>query len=77
MRIEIDKDLCCGAGTCVLIAPEVFDQNDEDGTVILLDATPGAEQQAAVREAAEQCPTAVIRITRRPGADQRSGNSPR
>ncbi|MGK5728817.1 ferredoxin [Streptomyces sp. URMC 124] len=63
MRIEIERDLCCGAGTCVLLAPDVFDQNDEDGTVILLDATPGAEQRAAVQEAAEQCPTAVITIT--------------
>ncbi|MFF7725384.1 ferredoxin [Streptomyces sp. NPDC008001] len=62
MRIEIDEDLCCGAGTCVLIAPDVFDQNDEDGTVILLDATPGAGLRAAVEEAAERCPTAVIRI---------------
>ncbi|ATW51256.1 ferredoxin [Streptomyces xantholiticus] len=62
MRIETDKDLCCGAGTCVLAAPAVFDQNDEDGTVILLDATPGAEQRAAVKEAAERCPTAAIRI---------------
>jgi ferredoxin len=63
MRIEIDKDLCCGAGTCVLLAPDVFDQDDEDGTVILLDATPGAELRAAVEKAAERCPTAVIRIT--------------
>ncbi|WP_058042042.1 ferredoxin [Streptomyces roseifaciens] len=62
MRIEIDKDLCCGAGTCVLLAPDVFDQNDEDGTVILLDATPGAEQRAAVEEAVVRCPTAVISI---------------
>ncbi|MEU1310916.1 ferredoxin [Streptomyces cinnamoneus] len=63
MRIEIDKDLCCGAGTCVRFAPDVFDQDDEDGTVILLDATPGDEQRAAVEKAAEGCPTAVISIT--------------
>ncbi|MCS0635327.1 ferredoxin [Streptomyces sp. LP05-1] len=63
MRIEIDRDLCCGAGTCVLLAPGVFDQDDEDGTVILLDATPGAGRRAAVEEAAERCPTAVISIT--------------
>ncbi|MEU5537864.1 ferredoxin [Streptomyces sp. NPDC020362] len=62
MRIEIDEDLCCGAGTCVLAAPAVFDQNDDDGTVILLHATPGAEQRAAVEEAAERCPTAAIRF---------------
>ncbi|MEU6769687.1 ferredoxin [Streptomyces sp. NPDC046759] len=59
MRIEIDKNLCCGAGTCVLAAPAVFDQ-DDDGTVVLLHATPGAEQRAAVQEAAERCPTGAI-----------------
>ncbi|MGK5545883.1 ferredoxin [Streptomyces sp. URMC 127] len=63
MKIEIDTDLCCGAGMCALVAPGVFDQNDEDGTVILLDPAPAAEQHAAVREAAGRCPTAVIRIT--------------
>ncbi|MFI9802964.1 ferredoxin [Streptomyces sp. NPDC052301] len=62
MRIEIDKDLCCGAGTCVLAAPAVFDQNDDDGTVVLLDAAPGAGQRAAVEEAAARCPTAAIRV---------------
>ncbi|MFF4550792.1 ferredoxin [Streptomyces sp. NPDC001435] len=61
-RIEIDKHLCRGTGTCVLAVPAVFDQNDEDGTVILLDAAPGAEQRVAVKEAAERCPTAAIRI---------------
>ncbi|MFJ9927509.1 MULTISPECIES: ferredoxin [Streptomyces] len=62
MRIEIDEDLCCGAGSCVLAAPTVFDQNDDDGTVILLDPAPGAELRTAVREAAARCPTAAIRV---------------
>ena len=61
MRIEIDEELCCGAGTCVLAAPTVFDQNDEDGTVILLDAAPADDLRAEVREAATRCPTAAIR----------------
>ncbi|MEU5185628.1 ferredoxin [Streptomyces klenkii] len=62
MQIEIDKDLCCGAGTCTLVAPEVFDQDDEDGTVILLDAAPGDEHRSAVEEAALRCPMAVITV---------------
>ncbi|TWV53857.1 ferredoxin [Streptomyces misionensis] len=62
MRIEVDEDLCCGAGSCVLAAPTVFDQNDDDGTVLLLDPAPGAELGAAVREAAARCPTAAIRV---------------
>jgi ferredoxin len=62
MHIVIDEEKCCGAGQCVLAAPDVFDQRDEDGVVILLDADPGAEQHAAVREAAALCPAAVIAV---------------
>jgi ferredoxin len=62
MRITIEEDKCCGAGQCVLVAPEVFDQRDEDGVVVLLDAEPPAEQHAAAREAAVVCPAAAIKV---------------
>jgi ferredoxin len=60
MKITVDEDKCCGAGSCVLIAPEVFDQRDEDGVVVLLDVAPGAELHDAVREAASVCPASAI-----------------
>ncbi|MEU6130066.1 ferredoxin [Saccharopolyspora sp. NPDC047091] len=62
MEITIDEDGCCGAGQCVLTAPEVFDQRDEDGVVVLLDAAPPPEVHEAVRQAAAVCPAAVIRV---------------
>lgn len=62
MRIEVDEDKCVGGGHCVLAAPEVFDQRDEDGVVILLDESPSAELADAVREAAMLCPAAAIRV---------------
>jgi ferredoxin len=62
MRITIDEEKCCGAGQCVLAAPEVFDQREEDGIVILLDAEPPEEQHAAAREAVAVCPAAVIAV---------------
>lgn len=62
MRIEIDEDLCVGGGQCVLAAATVFDQRDEDGVVVLLDATPSTESHEAVREAAIRCPAAAIRV---------------
>lgn len=46
----------------MLVAPEVFDQRDEDGIVVLLDAAPPAEQHFAAREAAQVCPAAAIVI---------------
>jgi ferredoxin len=46
----------------VLIAPEVFDQRDEDGMVVLLDEHPAAELHAGVKESALVCPAAAIRL---------------
>ncbi|MFD7714106.1 ferredoxin [Streptomyces sp. NPDC059785] len=63
VKLSVDEDRCCGAGACVLAAPEVFDQRDEDGIVTLLDSEPAAEQHDAVREAAAVCPTAAITLT--------------
>jgi ferredoxin len=59
MKINVDSDACCGAGQCVLIAPEVFAQDDDD-RVILLNDRPGPELDFAVQEAVSMCPTGVI-----------------
>jgi len=62
VHITIDEDKCCAAGQCVLAAPEVFDQRDDDGIVVLLDADPPESQYAAVRDAAAVCPAAAIAV---------------
>ena len=36
MKIEADRDVCIGAGMCVMTAEEVFDQ-DDDGIVVVLE----------------------------------------
>jgi len=63
VKVTTDPAKCCGAGNCVLVAPEVFDQNDDDGTVLLLAAEPSPAQHAAVREAAEMCPAGAISVS--------------
>jgi ferredoxin len=40
VKVTVDQDRCCGAGTCVMLAPEVFDQREDDGIVELLVAEP-------------------------------------
>ncbi|MDT8915260.1 ferredoxin [Amycolatopsis sp. PS_44_ISF1] len=65
MKITVDEDRCCGAGTCVLLAPDVFDQREDDGIVVLLDAAPAEEAHAAVREAANVCPAGAITVAER------------
>jgi ferredoxin len=43
-------------------APELFDQRDEDGVVVLLNEHPSAEQAEGARRAAAACPAQVIHI---------------
>lgn len=62
MRVTADRDLCIAAGQCVLTAPEVFDQRDEDGLVVLLREEPSAEQAADVRLAVSMCPSRAITV---------------
>ncbi|MFE0374686.1 ferredoxin [Streptomyces inhibens] len=62
MKILIDEDKCVGAGQCVLAAADVFDQRDEDGIVILLDAVPPNELLPQVQDAAARCPALAIEV---------------
>ncbi|MEU6262631.1 ferredoxin [Saccharopolyspora sp. NPDC003752] len=66
MRIEADLDRCVGAGQCVLTEPALFDQNDEDGRVVLLAAEVDdgdAGLVAAAREAVHVCPSGALSLT--------------
>lgn len=60
MKVRIDVDACVGAGQCVLAAPDVFDQRDEDGMVVLLLESPPAALEAATEHAALLCPALAI-----------------
>jgi ferredoxin len=62
MKITIDESRCIGAGQCVLNAAAVFDQREEDGIVILLEAAPQGDNQEAARRAARLCPADAIFI---------------
>ncbi|WP_394617215.1 ferredoxin [Lentzea sp. JNUCC 0626] len=63
MRISVDQTKCCGSGMCVLTAPDLFDQNGEDGTVVLLEEYPDATCEATAEEAASLCPASAITIS--------------
>jgi ferredoxin len=62
MRVIVDQDRCIASGQCVLSAGAVFDQSEEDGTVLLLNASPPAELQGDVRGAAALCPARAITV---------------
>ncbi|GEM32489.1 ferredoxin [Nocardia neocaledoniensis NBRC 108232] len=61
LRIAADRDRCIAAGMCALLAGAVFDQDDTDGRVLLLDPTPGTNH-TAVREAVETCPSGALTV---------------
>lgn len=63
MKVSIDPGKCIAAGQCVMKAPMVFDQQEEDGIVILLDATPEGAAADGARLAARVCPAEVITIS--------------
>ncbi|MET8054511.1 MULTISPECIES: ferredoxin [unclassified Streptosporangium] len=63
MKITIDQDACIGSGQCVLSSPEVFDQRDADGIVVLLQDSPEPGLQEDVREAVRICPALAITLT--------------
>ncbi|AXE90668.1 MULTISPECIES: ferredoxin [unclassified Streptomyces] len=62
MRIDIDKDVCIGAGQCALTAPDVFTQDDDGYSTVL----PGREDGGGsplLREAARACPVSAITVS--------------
>ncbi|GAB2539267.1 ferredoxin [Nocardia heshunensis] len=62
VRVAVSRDKCIASGHCVARADRVFDQGDDDGVVVLLDANPVAGMAHAVRSAAEFCPARAIQI---------------
>ncbi|MEO3871543.1 ferredoxin [Nonomuraea sp. B12E4] len=62
MEIKADTTVCIGAGMCALTVPAVFDQSEEEGTVLLLQQVPPEDLEDAVRRAVTLCPSGAISI---------------
>ncbi|WP_206787937.1 ferredoxin [Amycolatopsis sp. MtRt-6] len=62
MKIIADTGKCVGAGQCVLTEPSLFDQSEEDGTVIVLDDQPEGELVEKAREAVHVCPSQALSL---------------
>jgi ferredoxin len=64
MRIVTDTGRCVGAGQCALTEPTVFDQSEEDGTVVLLADHADGGTLANVEEAVDLCPSQAISLAK-------------
>ncbi|MEU4606000.1 ferredoxin [Kribbella sp. NPDC023972] len=62
MGLKVNRELCIGAGHCVQVAPDLFDQDESDGLVVQLVENPGTDLQGALREAASLCPSGALGI---------------
>ncbi len=62
MKIKADTNVCIGAGMCALTASDMFDQSEEDGTVIVLTPEPRPDQEDLARRAVQLCPSGALSI---------------
>jgi ferredoxin len=72
VRVTVDRDRCVGSGTCVFTAPGVFDQDEQDGRVVLTGGRPEPAAFDAVRRARANCPVGAITLVEHdgpPGSD--------
>ncbi|OLT31386.1 ferredoxin [Actinomadura sp. CNU-125] len=71
-RLSVDRDACRGAGQCAFNAPELFDQDEDEGLVVLLNAEPSPGQLPSARRAADACPNRVIVLAETPERTDRA-----
>ena len=62
LEVVVDRGRCLGSGNCFYTDPEVFDQSEEDGTVILVNPNPSDGHRDAVLFAASLCPGQAITV---------------
>ncbi|ASU85584.1 ferredoxin [Nocardiopsis gilva YIM 90087] len=62
MRVVADRNRCAGNGQCVLTDAAIFDQDEEEGRVVVLNERPGAESAERVRQAVRLCPVRALAI---------------
>ena len=62
MRIKYDREACQGHNRCYMLAPELFDTDDEGYAILLVDGAVPAGLEEKARLAADNCPEFAIEI---------------
>ena len=62
VTVQVDRDLCIGAATCVAVSPKLF-ALDNEAKAILLDSGNNQESFQTIMDAAKSCPVAAIMIS--------------
>lgn len=56
-KIFVDRDLCIGAASCIAVAPDVFELDNENKAVV---KNPTGADDETLLLAAQSCPTKAI-----------------
>ena len=62
MKVRVDQEKCQGHTLCAMIAPDMFQLSDIDGSSSAVTEVVPADQIELVREAAHSCPEQAILI---------------
>lgn len=60
MKAKVVRELCIGAATCIAVAPDVYELDDENKAVI---KNPKGADDQTLLDSAKACPTQAIIIT--------------
>ena len=63
MRVAIAADRCQGHNRCCLVAPELFEANDEGNAQVRGDGVVPAGLEQKARLAVANCPEHAVRLT--------------
>lgn len=62
MRIVYDRDACQGHNRCYLLAPELFDVDDEGYAVLRIEGEVPTDLEKKAQLAADNCPEYAITL---------------
>ena len=62
MKVRVDSERCQGHTLCAMIAPDMFQLSEIDGSSSAVTEVVPADQEGLVREAAQSCPEQAIII---------------
>lgn len=63
MKISYNRELCQGHNRCYMLAPELFDVDDEGYAVLKVEGEVPAELQDKAQLCVDNCPEYAIELT--------------
>jgi len=62
LKIAADREQCIGSGNCVFVAPDVFDQDEDQAHVLLRTSSPPEDLRGQINDAIIGCPVSALSL---------------